>query len=550
MRLPSSPSLLTSFGLAAAVAAQAPTATRAVATPEGVFFRSEPGAPALAPLGVNPSPRGLRWTYSQATTRSIVNSASVGNHGTFGWLGCNLNQQRLSLVQMTEDNATAPVPVYEVAKPGVQTLTVKAADKAAACAVATITSAPSGTLEYFRGFSSTPLWSVTYPGYFEAVISDDGRYVAAGFTSATNTSQVDVYDAQSATPTTPIRTFTNTSHGFRHIDISGDGSTVLLATNTMDHVYDVAANSLVFSTTTVSHDAHAINGDGTVFGRAGFNPMRAWVKTGTTYTQVLDFNDTSLGFAVYTAADVSADGSTFVAAGYDASSGANARMRVQCFRLTATGSTQLWTFVSDGTGQYQATPQAVSISDDGKYIAVGTWGTEFNDHDEALLFDRDIGSTPIASVNTPGSVFDLDLSGDGQFLTIGSKSVHANVFGNGGEGYSFDLGGQGHWLVGTPSIGRAIRLDTGGATGEQVFIGFASGLGTPLSVPGIAGTFDLDFGSFSGFLAVGSVPVSGIHSLPLNVPNLAFFVGTTLYTQAFTSTPFAFSNHLRLAITP
>lgn len=546
----SAPTVLLSLSLLPVLSAQTlPQGVRSLAdvTADGVFFRTTPGPVAPGVAGVNLSPQGVRWTYSQASTASIVQSVSVGNRGTFGWLGNNLNQERLSLIQMTEDNASAPVPVYEANHVGADGLSVRAADKAKAAAVAVITSS-GGSLQYYTGSSSTPVWTVAYPGYFEAAISDNGRYIAAGFTPATNTSQVDVYDAQSATPTTPIRTFTATTHGFRHIDISGDGSTVLLATNTMNHVYDVASNTEVFVTTTVSHDAHTINFDGTAFGRAGFNPIRAWVKTGTTYQQVLSHNDTTLGFAVHTAADISGDGTTYVTAGYDAQ--ANARMRVLCFRLSSTGSTLLWTYSSDGGGTYQDTPQAVSVSDDGKYIAVGTWGTQNNDHAEALLFDRDIGPTPIGSIDSPGSVFDLDLSGDGQFLTVGTKSVHANQFGNAGDGYSFDRGGQAHWLVGTPSLGRAISLSTGGAVGESVLVGFASSLGTPLTVPGIGGTFGLDLGTFTGFLFVGTVPAGGVHSLPLNVPNVGALVGQSLYTQAFTSSPFEFSNTLQLAITP
>ncbi len=543
-------SLLVPLAALASLPAQNPgqhSRTLAEVTPAGVFFESAKMPGAQAPLGINPSPRGLRWTYPQTSTFSILNSVSAGNHGTFAWLACNLNNERLSLVSTTDDNSNPPVPVYEASLLGADFVSVKAADKGRASAVAVITGG-AGTLDYYRSNSATPTWTVNYATGFEIAISETGRYVAAGFTSAPNTSQVDVYDATSATPTTPIRSVTAASHGFRHLDLSGDGSTILLATNTRDHVFDVATGAELFNTTTVSHDAHAINRDGTVFGRAGFNPIRAFVRTGATYQMVLDYVDSSLGFAVHTAAGISADGSTFACAGFDAQ--ANARMRVFCWRLTATGSTLLWNFASDGTGQFQATPQAVSISDDGKYIAVGTWGTEFNDHDECLIFDRDAGGTPIATVNTPGSVFDLDISGDGQFVVIGTKAVHANTFGNGGEGYSFDRGGQGHWLSGTPSIGRAIQLRTGGRVGEPVFVGFASALGTPITVPGISGTFNLDLGSFSGFLSVGNVPGSGVHALPLTVPNVPFFIGLSVYTQALTAITPTFSNTLLLSLTP
>ncbi|MBK8977924.1 MAG: hypothetical protein IPM29_18615 [Planctomycetes bacterium] len=546
-------SLATTTLLFTCVAAQQPAApassTRAVVTPDGVFYavQSAPGSAPTPATGLTDSPAGLRWTY--ADPNRITGSVSVGFEGTMAWLGGQLNGPRLSLVSTTDDAGNPPLPIYENLLASSETPSVKAADDGSAAVLARNASGGGATVEYLTCFSATPQWSVSYASGVEVAISDDGRYVAVGFSPTTMSAQIDVYDARSATPTTPIAVLTATTHGLRQLDISGDGSTVLMATNTDNHVFDVATQTQIFTdSSTVSHDAHAINYDGSVWGRGGFNPVRAWVRSGGTYNLVLSYSDSTLGFPVFTAADVSADGSTFVAAAYDAQG--SARLRVFCWSLTPTGSTLLWVYASDGTGSRQTTPQAVSISDDGELIAVGTWGDEFNAHAEVLVFSRTVGNVPIQTLDTPGSCYDLDISGDGQFVVVGTKAVHANVFGRGGEGYSLDLGGQRYWQQGTASLGRTITLNADGAQGDGVFLAFASQRGPGISIPGIAGTLELDVGSLLGVVFVGTVPAGGTLGTMLSVPNVPVVVGRTLWTQSLMSPPFRFENLLLVPLTP
>jgi len=519
--------------------------TTAVVTPMGVFLDRALG-PASGAVGPLNSPQGLRWVYPQTTTFSITEHVAVGNHGTMAWLAENLNNQRLSLVSTTDTN-TPPAFIYEVSKLGADDLRVKAADKGPYAAVVTIVSGVS-TLEFYSCFSPTPLWSLTANTYLLVDISETGRYVATGFSPTTTTAEVDVYDAFSATPTTPIAVLTATTNGLRQFDLSDDGSTVLLATHVADHVFDVATQTQIFQdNTTVSHDAHAISRDGRAWGRGGFNPLRAWVLNNGTYNNVLTYSDNALGFAVFNAGAMSNDGHTFVAAAYDAITYLG--LTVYCWDLTPTSSTLLWRYHSGGSGTLQDVPSAMSISDDGTIIAVGSWGDQGNTHPEAILFARNGGGVPLNSVDTPGSVFDLDLSGDGQFLVIGTKAVHANTRGNGGEGYSFDLGGQSHWLRGTVSINRTVDLDTAGNPGELVFLGFAGGLAAPTTVPGIGGTLELDLSSFFGSFTAGTVPASGVNVFSLPVPNVTSLIGVQLAVQAVHGPAFTFTNALRLPIT-
>jgi hypothetical protein len=528
-----------SLVLAAPVLAQGERTTATV-TPQGVFYQrtagQASGAGAFTDVVGN-----LRWTSPGGT--SITERVSVGNLGTMAWLGRSTNNQRYTLLATTENNP--PTFIYELPKPSGSLVQVKAADKAPYAVTATKT-AGVNTIDFWSCFSTTPLWSKTANTDVLIDISENGQFVAIGFSPTTGSAQVDVY--LSFAPATPIATLVATTQGLRQMDLSDDGSTLLIATHNHDHIFDVATQTEIFQDgSTVSHDAHAISRNGNAFGRGGFNPVRAWVKNGGVYNNVLTYSDSSLGFAVYTAAGISADGTTFAAAAYDANN--NALLRIRCWALTPTSSTLLWSYTSNGSGSLQTTPQAVSLSDDGRYIAVGTWGDQNNTSPEVMVFARNGTGAPIATIDTPGSCFDLDLSGDGQFLVVGTKAVHANIFGNGGEGYSYDLGGQSFWLSGTPSLGRSITLSTQGNPSDPILLGFATGFGTPLTIPGISGQLLLDTNHILTTLFAGIVPASGVQVFPLTVPNSAVLIGMQLAVQGFNGGSVAFTNALLMPIT-
>ena len=522
-----------------------------VVTPDGVFAvqTSGPVSPGLInPPMSNPNPTapGLRWVYPNGALPWITSSVGIGNYGTMDWLGQTLNGEELTFISPTE--TSPPTPIY--ADPDLTgssvSIQVAAADKAPVCAVVWNNST-SGVKEIrlYSGFNTTPLKLIT-ANVQEIRISDDGTRVAVGYTDANSDAAVDVYDGT----LTYLTTLVGAGSTFRHHDISGDGSTVLIASGTTNFVYDVATGNLLHQDgSTVSHDAHAIDLDGDTWVRGGFN-VGAWKNNGGTYSRIVNFSDSAFGFGVYDACDVSADGLTFVCTGRDATT--SAHFKVYCWSLTATSSSLLWSFNSAGTGSYQDVGQGVSISDDGKLIAVGSWGDEFNAHPEVMVFDRNTGAV-LNTIDTPGSCYSVDMSGDGQFVVAGTKSVHANTFGNGGEGYSLDNGGQGFWLSGTPSINRLNNLNFNGAVGDMVW--FAAGVGLlPAGIPigGFTGLWWLD----NTMLAVppsplAPVPGSGTLTVPVLVPNNPGIVGLTVYAQAArTGGVKEIDNYLRLVVTP
>lgn len=504
---------------------------------EGVFVRTAPAHVPAAPLAnPNPSPIATRWTWNNPPGQPWISEyVSVGNRGTLAWVGQTLNAQMLAVCSTTEDNSP-PVPVWTVPMPGYGTVIVRAADDAPVAAVSVRTSAGVPELRAYRAYQSTPLLQTVLPLnanqlWAECDIDDAGRYLTAGYDNASGHATVAVYDLLSANPTVPVQVLTSTTSGHREHRISGDGKTVLIATHRSDALYDVATGNLLFEDgSAVSVDAHTIAHSADTFARGGFD-VGAWKRSGTSWNRVLTFNDATLGFGIYTACALSKDGTTYAVAATDANT--YQLFRVFVWRLTSTGSTLLWTYQSAGSGTLQTTPTAVSVSDDGRWIGVGSWGTGGNTPPEALLFDRDAGNVPVATIDAPGSVFDLDLAPDGQFLLAGTKAVHANTFGNGGIAYCLDRGGQGHRAKGTPAIGRGVIWETGGNPGEPVVLLTATALlPIPVPVPGFVGTLELDLSqSVLPPIVVGTVPAGGVHALALTIPNAPSAVGVNLWSQ-------------------
>jgi len=83
-------------------------------------------------------------------------------------------------------------------------------------------------------------------------------------------------------------------------------------------------------------------------------------------------------------------------------------------------------------GQLQDLPTDLSMSADGNYFGVSSWGNEERTSPQCRLFDR---SGFIYGEDTPGSMNAVSVfsSGSNVSISCAGKNVHANVFGNGGD---------------------------------------------------------------------------------------------------------------------
>src|SRR5205823_14307139 len=88
-------------------------------------------------------------------------------------------------------------------------------------------------------------------------------------------------------------------------------------------------------------------------------------------------------------------------------------------------------YAVSGSGSYQGTPVGSDSNDNGTVMAFASWGTQFHDWPEVMVFNRNVQL--IGQITFPGSAFSVAVSSDGQYVVGGAKAVHANQFGSGGR---------------------------------------------------------------------------------------------------------------------
>jgi len=101
------------------------------------------------------------------------------------------------------------------------------------------------------------------------------------------------------------------------------------------------------------------------------------------------------------------------------------------FLFDVASAQMIGSYPVSGTGQFQGTPVGAESNDNGTAMAFASWGTEFHDWPEVMVFNRNVDL--IGAIEFPGSAFGVDVSSDGQYVVGGSKAVHANQFGSGGR---------------------------------------------------------------------------------------------------------------------
>lgn len=89
----------------------------------------------------------------------------------------------------------------------------------------------------------------------------------------------------------------------------------------------------------------------------------------------------------------------------------------------------IWVFENMGDEVHQ-----VAMSDDGSIIGCVSYGPMNHSTPDFYLF-RKQSNEPIGDLNTPGSLWSIDMSADGTRCLIGGKATHAREMGSGGNAY-------------------------------------------------------------------------------------------------------------------
>lgn len=476
---------------------------------------------------------GRVWTYTDGGLAWIARSVAVGDRSSQVFAEFDLNNESANLLSVYD--ADPPTPVWTDNAPlGTEFRSVASADAVDAHVAihqvvlnGDITTRQAVLRKYSSG-SPTPDWSYTFAPIINAAarvgISRDGQtIVGAVYDNVQGEVLVGVFDAAGNLQSI-AGTLVGTGQFLRGFDLSADGSTLYFSAGVTAYVLDVATQQVLFNTNIgASFDSHAISGDGSVFAFGNFNVMRVFERSGPTYNNTFSVQKTG---QVYCARiDVSDDGSTIAAGWYRYATG----LTVELEAVDVASQSATMSETVTGSGSFQNVVADVAISADGSRFAVGLWGAELGAVDELRLYDSS-QNTPLFTVDTPGSIFDIDLSADGKRLVAGSKAVHANTLGNGGQVDLADLGGRDLTLVGAPRINSSPLIEYHGAPGENALLLSALDLQIPpQTFPGV-GTLHLDKANLT-LTPMGAVPAGGVLSYPRPIPDNAALIGLVQHHQ-------------------
>jgi hypothetical protein len=283
--------------------------------------------------------------------------------------------------------------------------------------------------------NSTPEWSYVIngarPGANNPVaISADGSTIAILVTDAATTTATLYWFDQASN--VPLGIYTgDTGYFGRNLVISDNGAYMAFIGLAYGYVVERDTANVRFSQSMgATNDPIAISGDGQYL-------VYGW---STLYCRQWDGSQYSIiwtrpgGSGKYLSQIALSDANGVLATTWTSSG--SRLITVDLHDVTS--STPIWTYQYDlASGSYQEIAMDVDITHDGSYFAIASMGDEFNTNDEVHVFSS-AASAPIATLDTPGSMFDVDIAlGDDDALYVAAcgKNVHANESGRGGDRY-------------------------------------------------------------------------------------------------------------------
>ena len=285
--------------------------------------------------------------------------------------------------------------------------------------------------------NGTPDWTADFGGYNVTdygpiAVSDDGSTIAVVASPPGTDAHLLLFDAGSSTP---LANYVATGLGFpRYVKINADGRyTAFIALSTIV-VYDRDVLGVRDEIPMgASNSALDISGDGNLiaYGWSGYKVME-W--NGSSYQELWSWTPGGSYYVGKIA--ISADGTTIVSCWYYSSFNT-----LKVVVHNPGSSTPLWVYdYPQSSGTYQEVAGDVDITDDGSYFVVGSWGDIENLNPEIHIFQRDDTPHLLHTIDMPGSVFSVDISGDGLYATACGKHIHGNENGRGGDIVLIDTG--------------------------------------------------------------------------------------------------------------
>lgn len=396
-----------------------------------VRFITDPAgisAPALTSGPIFASGRAQTLWVDRNHQYAVAQHIGIAGNGMWIQAGWWLNNKRTSLYRTLGSSAPSwawPMPNTQLYIP--VDVSQNGADIAAGAG-----GEPFGS---FTSSSPAPRWLYNLPGGFQVAtaygstvaVSDDGQIYAC-VAQAGTVGKLFLFDPDGDT----IRTIDFVpNRGIQGMDMSNDGSVLCVSTYDAVYIFN-SSGSRRDSLYNYGQTSAAISGDGKYLVRGDFSSQVYFYRwSGSAYTQKWQ---RATGHPWVTSVAVSDNGSSIMAGTYQYSP-ANAG---KVLMFDSSSATPLWEYL-----QYGDYVCACALTADGSRGVAGSWGQYGGTFGDVLTVFNKASSTPVFQllddIDEPGSIFCVDISKDGSFITAGGKAVHAREMGNGGEVYAIQI---------------------------------------------------------------------------------------------------------------
>lgn len=366
----------------------------------------------------------------------------------------------------------------------------------------------------FNGSSATPVWSYDGTGTFDSgsvdgpgkyACSTDGSVLAVGGAIGGHLA-IQFFGSGSSVPMATYEDETLTYYP-RQLRITADGSKCIFRCAATLYRVDTATGTLEASfALDASNDCFGVSPDGSVVAY-GFTAARIAVWDGSAYNLEAG---TSVSGYYGGAAAVAADNSTVYFGFYKSNYTTN-----RIIRYDLDASAPVWTYdYPVGSGSYQDVMEWMECSSDGRWLVAGSWGCQTGGGDEVNVFDDLNPEAPVFSIDTPGSIFHVDISTDGRYVSAAGKHVHANQMGSGTDVYMGEIDTMG--IEGDGAAASEFLLSPNPSTGS-----FSASFTAVQPCEAFIDLFDLGgrlvYSSSSGISQPGSASLEVSTELPAGV---------------------------------
>ena len=304
-------------------------------------------------------------------------------------------------------------------------------------------------LKIFGPGSSTPTWEHTIGRTIsELELTPDGTGVYISFVdTGQGAGVVEKYEIGIETPLWS----SNFTGGASTLSMSGDGSTLIFTQygggNSNMWVLDSSDGNVIFQGPEYNQNPPAICDDASIIVNgdySGYVHVYEYNETLETYEDKWNFHVGGGGSSAWIGGmSISGDGSTiavgtlvFLTGDFDG----------EIYVFNTYSPIPIWIYENFGDYVIQ-----VDMNYNGSIIAAAGYGPMNNSTADFMLFRRE-SNIPVYEINTPGSMFALDMASDGSFCTVGGKAVHAREMGSGGLVYSVDCDLGGGFITGIVNL--------------------------------------------------------------------------------------------------